>query len=192
MLNWSAVAAVIGFVTLAVVCYQVRLMILQTRILKRQDDFLARKADLEIVLAPPESERDNRLQFVFHARNKGSKGASDYYWNIFVSTAAATNIVSNHIQMGGGYAAEIEAVGYREFRGHADSPLYPNRQTIIGSVEFVGPQLGHHTIFWKLVADDGVFPSDPDFGRFEVELNDNLIVITKPGSPSVTVRRNRT
>jgi hypothetical protein len=87
------VAGWVSVLTLVVVCYQVYLMVRQTRILEKQDDLLARRADFVLkCTATPSTAYPGELRLEFFAQNTGNKTAKDFYWRLFIPQALASTV----------------------------------------------------------------------------------------------------
>jgi hypothetical protein len=173
---WATVGGVaVAIITLTVVIGQVVLMRRQQKtmdrqleIMRKQDELLARRSELRVLAVPGE-----RL-IRFRAENVGSRGASEYYWHMFIDMRIISNHAVRELSGHGQYGPPHEEVSiggntYRRYAGLVRDPLFPGRDAYIATVTFGTENLaGMPPIYWRLSSEDGVFPRGEDYGVVEL------------------------
>jgi hypothetical protein len=154
--------------TLVVVLVQLWVMIDQGRIAKRQlvivqkqDELLARRAELEMQVAT--DGNINSVTFRFHAKNNGQKGARDFYWHLWIplemlGTAAMLTGPDDVVYTPQGVNT-FEGVAYNTYSNYMKDPVYPSRRLIFAQIGIHRERLTEPRKFgWVLATEDGAFP----------------------------------
>ena len=162
--------------TLMIVVYQIKLTIDQIKIMKKQDELLARKATLKIV--GKYNKEDCRFDFV--TENIGNKTAPDCYWHLFVplSLSYQGNIIiaetSKPITSSG--LEIIEGKEYKHFRDYDEKKIYPTRQKVTCNFPLLTEDTkGTFKFYWQVVSEDGVFPEKNEYGFIQIRIHKGFL-----------------
>ena len=201
----SRVGVLVALVSLTLVLFQIYLMKRQDKMMavqsniageqlvisKRQDEIyrelLFRKPSLELLvnkrpvsqitfssLAPGEPVPCN---LPLSIRNSGDKTVRDFYFHVAapvtleLSNEPTGEIVESH-------RLEIGREQYIDYRVYKMAPIYPTRAVDIGMLPFRG-QPGDYKVFWYIVTEDGVFPSNERHGELIVKAIDSASDVEK-------------
>jgi len=175
----AALGVIVALITLWVVLRQQQTMGKQTELMQRQlsiaqkqDELLARSANLILRARAEFTDADHTTcNISFTVENLGNKTALDFYWHVFVPVE-----YSNHsaFRIPNGFEVTPEKVNlqpgaYDLYKGFMESPLYPTRRVALGTLTVKGPNLHQPALlFWKLIGEDGKFPSGEEFGEFRI------------------------
>ena len=181
MLLITGLALLIGGVTLYIVVRQLRVMgeqqttmRQQLDILQKQDEILAQRADLGLTIRIiDKSEQDSAIRLKFFAHNGGNKTARDFYWHLYIPvelTGQYERFSYRKIPLTCDEVTKMEGTKCRHFRNIYSEPVYPTRQVEMGTIGIEDPaMLKKFGVYWRFISEDGVFPSDTEFGRITFE-----------------------
>lgn len=177
----TGLALLVGLVTLFIVLRQLRVMREQQTtmrqqldILQKQDEILAQRVDLGLMIhIIDKSEQDPTIRLKFFAHNAGNKTARDFYWHLCIPvelTGQYTRISYKKMPLASDEVTKMEGTECHHFRSIYSQPLYPTRQVEMGTIGIEDPSmLKRFGVYWRFVSEDGVFPSETEFGKCTFE-----------------------
>lgn len=158
---FAFVTLVLSVATLAIVGFQVVLMVRQTGIMQRQDEILAadrsRRSRLDLLAISDE----NLSWLKIGVQNSGNRTARGYYWHLFIPVDVMEHgqVWQGDRQLSPTDTRECEGRQCRLFSGYEKDPLYPTRQALIAKFRVShGALQGEHPIFWSIISEDGANP----------------------------------
>ncbi len=164
----------VAVVTLLVVGFQVYLMLRQLNIMKRQDQILNRRANLVLeVHSQYNNDQHTDRTLSFSVENNGNKAAKDFYWHLMIphrfAQARELLIAPRRQVLPENNLLTIDNTQYTQYRCFHAEPVYPKRTNRLCSLRFDGNNVAHPiTIYWKISAEDGVFPEGEGVARLDI------------------------
>ncbi len=173
----TGLALLVGLVTLYIVVRQLRLMgeqqatmRQQLDILQKQDELLAQRADLRLIVSfIDKSEQDPSARLRFIAENVGNKTAKDFYWHLHIPIQLSGQHTKFSYRKQPLQSDEVTKIGgteCRHFRGINAEPVYPSRAVNLGTIGIDDPStMKQFAVYWQFIAEDGKFPSETELGK---------------------------
>lgn len=164
---------VVALITLLVVIRQQQTMQGQLEIMKKQDELLARQANLIVVVdAKFTSEARQTCLLTVTVQNTGNKTARDFYWHFYVPVR---NRHGEFVPTEGvgirSFELQLEGIPHIQFAGLHRDPVYPTRKVALGTVTTLPSRPeAPLAVAWKLVSEDGAFPKNEEVGRLRLDL----------------------
>ena len=177
----TGLTLLVGAVTLYIVIRQLSVMgeqqttmRRQLDIIEKQDEMLAQRADLRLTInIIDKSEQDPTTLLKFFAVNAGNKTARDFYWHLCIPvelTGQYTRLSYKKMPLASDEVTKMEGTECHHFRSIYSQPLYPTRQVEMGTIGIEDPSmLKRFGVYWRFVSEDGVFPSETEFGKCTFE-----------------------
>lgn len=160
-INWPFVVSfVVSVVTLCVVAFQTFLMVRQTDILDKQDKLLAHRAQLTVRADKLKVEGD-LVSYSIVAQNVGPKGASGYHWTMLVPAVGGPFKGFDRTNAESGEPVTIDGATFTPYKGYIALPLFPGLRQEILKIHVRRSDPGEKIeirFFWRIAAEDGVFP----------------------------------
>lgn len=142
---------------------QAQIATTQHQIMQEQ---MNRRASLEMFLLPLEITTDF-TRYTLAIRNNGNKTATGIFWHIFVPSDRMDDIAIEFSRLTSPEGARVNDIVYRYFKNYNDNPVFPTRSVTYGTLVHKHPPQNPRSIemLWKLVAEDGQFPSAQEYGK---------------------------
>ena len=153
----------------------------QTAIAEKQDQImseqLARRANIEIDLGPGVSRPDGFTEYRVLIENSGTRTLGEYTFEFAcpVEILPHASIVIHD----SAFDHKAVALGLNKrlvhfFNGHRRVPVFPKRMDELGliTMKSVIPNGLDVRFFWKVICEDGVFPTDGNWGETAIHYVD--------------------
>jgi hypothetical protein len=135
---------------------------------------LVRRAIAEMRITQGTPISGGRTLCRLYVVNRGNRTVSDYTWEFIcpVTFFDYLNIRLDGQKLENELQAIPAGVLVRVLTGHRTVPVYPKRESELGTIEFkqLPSEYGNMQFLWKVSCEDGSFPEDRDWGHVTVKL----------------------
>jgi hypothetical protein len=181
----STAGAILSAITLAVVGYQVYLMVRQTKIMgdqltlaRRQDEIVA----LQLTRHPaPVLTHDpvggnphgKYATATFRVVNRGTRGIREFWTYVRFPQEANGLGWYAHAAHHETHSVTVDGRNYLEIRALTKQPIYPRFDLKIGDMSFERVHLVQGIrVYWKVISEDGMFPPEEDhYERLDMKID---------------------